>query len=245
MSTVLDVGDNGVSDEDQAGLCGPIKTYVDGVVSFPGAQWWDQLKHPDLPTALHSVLELFDRTAGARTGHLTQADDPHRSVRLFRVRAKEVLVLPDEHDAASARSVIALLPCRGYRATATANNHTPLTALRPPLSLRVFNQLAREGFTTVEQVTAVPDTALMDIRGMGGPSITAIRDAIAAVTTTTVPTGDVRLDAEQVRDLTGLLTTLNAYAQGHGSHDIARRADAFLLSLADSTPADPAREARQ
>jgi DNA-directed RNA polymerase alpha subunit len=47
--------------------------------------------------------------------------------------------------------------------------------------VRIYNMLAREGFSTVEQVAAVPDTALLDIRSMGGPSLTAVRDATATV----------------------------------------------------------------
>src|SRR5258705_456720 len=75
------------------------------------------------------------------------------------------------------------------------------------LTSRIHNALAREGFPAVEEVTAVPDAGLWDVRGMGPVSINAIRDASAAVRTYRYPDDQdvVTLSGDKVRELASLL----------------------------------------
>jgi hypothetical protein len=216
-----------MSDEPSAASQGETRARVSGVPSFPGAGPWDSAQHPDLPTALHWVLEQFNRTQ-ATTADIWQAE-PHRGCTIIRTRDKELLLL-GAHDDTVMRAAAAQLDDYGYREAALPGA-TSLAVLRPHLSTRVFNQLARHGFTTVEQVAAVPDIALMDIRLMGGSSVAAIRDALATVKAALHPAEDVQLTTAQVTELIQLLAVLSTYAEGHGNHALAARAEAFLVGL--------------
>ena len=121
----------------------------------------------------------------------------------------------------------------GSQVDSEAATVTALVVLRPHLSSRVYNLLTREGFTTVEEIAARDDFALLDIRTMGLPSIAAIREATATVRAEGIAATALHLDAGKTRELVWLLSTLSAYAEGQGSRDVARRADAFLLGLGD------------
>jgi hypothetical protein len=105
----------------------------------------------------------------------------------------------------------------------------PLETLKGSLSSRILNMLLREGFTTVEQVAATPDEVLLKMPLLGLPSITAIRDAIAAAEAAAhVPDGEILLDVDQVRELAVLLSTLAGYAEAREQRDVAHRARTFL-----------------
>lgn len=213
------------------GLAGRIRARVDGVPSFSGARWDEYRVHADLPAALEWVLGQLDQSWRPTTAHLWQEERLHRRATLYQAGDKDLVVLADDVDV-----VASLLPRRGYRAK-PLDSSTPLAALRPQLPARVYNMLSREGFTTVEQVAALSDTALMTIRKMGESSLTALRDAIAvAAPAKPVPARGVRLGAAQVRELVELLSTLSSYAEGRNNRDLARRADAFLLTLTGTAP---------
>jgi hypothetical protein len=218
-----------MGDEPSAESLGEFNARVAGVPSFPGAGPWDSVRHPDLPAALHWVLEQVDR-ARATTADLWQAEEPNLGCTLIRTRGKELLLLSTHTDETVARATAALLENHGYH-EAVLPGATALAVLRRHLSTRVYNQLTRHGFTTVEQVAAVPDAALMDIRLVGGPSIAAIRETLAAVKAALHPVEDVQLTTAQVAELIQLLAVLSTYAEGHGNHALAARADAFLIGL--------------
>ena len=155
---------------------------------------------------------------------------PHNGASLYRTRSKLAVVIGDDD---IAEVLCRLFPCQGWRLRPTAMPGTPVTALHPVLGNRIFNALAREGFTTVEEVAAVPDTALMDIRGMGLGSINTVRNAIAATQTPSYPNDDaaVTLSGRQLRELVLLLATLTVYAKARSQTDIADRAYAFVASV--------------
>ena len=77
---------------------------------------------------------------------------------------------------------------------------------------------------------------------MGAPSVTAIRDAIAALHAVEYPAGDtVVLAGEQTRELVTLLSTLAVYANARERHDEQdRRAEQVRATLraADLASAD-------
>ncbi|MGH3720396.1 MAG: DNA-directed RNA polymerase subunit alpha C-terminal domain-containing protein [Pseudonocardiaceae bacterium] len=63
---------------------------------------------------------------------------------------------------------------------------TPLAVAEPTLGHRAYKLLAREGVTTLEDLAAVPDEALMKLRNLGPRSLDAIHQAVAAYSEATV-----------------------------------------------------------
>ncbi|HWR46222.1 MAG TPA: DNA-directed RNA polymerase subunit alpha C-terminal domain-containing protein [Pseudonocardiaceae bacterium] len=63
---------------------------------------------------------------------------------------------------------------------------TPLEVAEPTLGHRAYKLLAREGFTSLEDLAAVPDEALMRLRNLGPKSLDAIHQALAAYSEATV-----------------------------------------------------------
>ena len=67
------------------------------------------------------------------------------------------------------------LPVDNWQRHALPTSVTLLSALRDRMGTRTFPLLRREGFTSIEEVTAVPDLGLLDIRNMGSTTISALR----------------------------------------------------------------------
>lgn len=145
---------------------------------------------PALPAALDWVLETLERH-GRVTASVTRSSQPWRTVRIVRVRDKEVLLVAGRYtgegrarkqvpDVAAVRAVAGLLPARGYHQV-VPGSATPLMTLRPLLPSRVLNCLAREGFTSVEQVAVLPDAALHDLPSLGTIGIGELHDLIATM----------------------------------------------------------------
>lgn len=63
---------------------------------------------------------------------------------------------------------------------------TPLEVAEPMLGHRAYKLLAREGFTTLEDLAPVPDEALMKLRNLGPRSLAAIHEALASYSQATV-----------------------------------------------------------
>jgi RNA polymerase alpha subunit len=63
---------------------------------------------------------------------------------------------------------------------------TPLEVAEPTLGHRTYKLLAREGFTTLEDLVAIPDEALMKLRNLGPKSLDAIHQAVAAYSEATL-----------------------------------------------------------
>ncbi|MGH3772454.1 MAG: DNA-directed RNA polymerase subunit alpha C-terminal domain-containing protein [Pseudonocardiaceae bacterium] len=63
---------------------------------------------------------------------------------------------------------------------------TPLEVAESMLGHRAYKLLAREGFTTLEDLAAVPDEALLQLRNLGSKSLDAIHQAVAAYSEATV-----------------------------------------------------------
>ena len=92
--------------------------------------------------------------------------------------------------------------------------------------------MIREGFASVEELAAVPDAGLREIRHVGRGAITEVRDVIAAARTVNVADDQVvTLSGGQARELASLLATLAVYAAARNQHDVARRAEAFSIDV--------------
>ncbi len=63
---------------------------------------------------------------------------------------------------------------------------TPLEVAEPTLGHRAYKLLTREGFTTLEDLAAIPDEALMKLRNLGPKALEAIHQAVAAYSDATV-----------------------------------------------------------
>ncbi len=63
---------------------------------------------------------------------------------------------------------------------------TLLEVAESTLGPRAYKLLAREGFTTLEELAATPDEALLELRNLGSKSLDAIHHAVAAYSDTSV-----------------------------------------------------------
>jgi hypothetical protein len=214
-----------------------INARVSGVPSFPGARLNDPRTHGDLTSGLHWILNQFDESRHAATAKLWSGSYPHSGAVIYRLddRYGDDKLVAVIGDSGLADSVRDLFPCRGWQLRQAAVPGIPLESLRATLTSRIYNALAREGFTTVEEIAVVPDDGLLDIRPLGIGSVDLIRDAIAVATNSHVPDIDppatASLTAGQLRELTALLSKLVTYANARGRDDIARRAQALLGDL--------------
>ena len=112
---------------------------------------------------------------------------------------------------------------------------TPLVTLGPLLPTRTPNLLMRKGYTSVEQVTTLPDAALHDLRSMGAVGISQLREAIATLgIAVSAAAALVTFTAEQAGEFARLLADLEALARAHDEHDLAEPAASFTLLLPDS-----------
>lgn len=63
---------------------------------------------------------------------------------------------------------------------------TLLEVAEPTLGHRTYNLLTREGFSTLEELAATPDEALLELRNLGPKSLDAIHHVVAAYSDATV-----------------------------------------------------------
>jgi hypothetical protein len=206
---------------------------VDGPATFPV-----------LAAALGWVLDMLERYDRVVTASVSSSSPPWRTVRIIRVRDKELLLAASKYtgeppdrkrvpDTAAVREVARLLPARGYCHVVLPEPQTPLATLGPLLSSRVLNCLLRDGYSSVEQVAVLPDAALHDMRSMGAIGIRELRAAIAGVGATPSVAAPVALTAGQAGQLARLLSALGALARTHDEDDLAEQVAAFARLLPD------------
>jgi hypothetical protein len=115
----------------------------------------------------------------------------------------------------------------------------PLEELRTALGARLYNQLRRAQLRTAEEVAAVTNATLRDLRVIGRQSVRSSRDitfqALAKDYTTGAP---VRLDGEQLREVIAFTAELALYAVEHNDTVLRRRTRSLLQVLAPGFP-DP------
>jgi hypothetical protein len=123
--------------------------------------------------------------------------------------------------------VRAALPVHGWDACPLPMSGTPLSTLREEVGERTFSMLRREGFATVEEVAAVPDSGLLDLRNMGLTTLGALRMAISTQRLDT--SGEpVTLSAYHVTELRMLLNRLTSQAKPDKKAVLMREATVFL-----------------
>uniref|UniRef100_UPI003F49AAFA DNA-directed RNA polymerase subunit alpha C-terminal domain-containing protein n=1 Tax=Actinoplanes sp. CA-151224 TaxID=3239904 RepID=UPI003F49AAFA len=218
-------------------MTGPIHALVHGAPIHQGID--RPVTFPTLPAALDWVLATLARHNRASARFWTESG-PYRTVTLVPVREAEMLLVAARYEGEGenrrqvpdpgAHQVVArLLPAHGYREVVLPEPGTPLHTLAPRLPSRVINCLLREGYTTVEQVAAVPDVALHDIRSLGVKGIGELRAASAGGTP--APAVTVVLTSEQADAVAGLLAALGELARAHGRPDLAEQAAAVQRDL--------------
>ena len=229
-------------------LSGPIWAHVQGAPAFRGLRGGadEPAEFPALPAAVDWVLAMLERY-GRVSASVRRGSSPWQTVHMVRVGGKQLLLaashyvgdgparrqVPNPH---AEREVARLLPARGYEPLMLPDPVTPLVALGPLLPSKVLNCLLREGYTSVEQVAALPDAALQDMRSMGAVGIGQVRDAIATLgVRPAVAPAPVTLPAEQAGELARLLSDLAALARTHDERDLAERAVALTRLLTAET----------
>jgi hypothetical protein len=218
-----------MTDTPETLMPGEIEARLDGALLDPRVEVWKGVSYPNINAAMQAVMPRF-RQSGAWTFHLWQAGDFRSGITAVRTNSG-ALILLDHGNADAAAAVAALLPDYGYQQF-LPSSVTPLASIRWQAPSRVYNMLTRHGFTTIEQVAACPDLALMDVNGMGDKSINALRDVVAETKAANLD-GPIELSADQLSELVKLLGLLSSYAQGQGNVALSRRAEKFLTELAE------------
>lgn len=180
--------------------------------------------------ALDWLLEQLDLNPRAVRGYLLRGHGLYGRVRIdvYRVDQRAMIVTGEEDLAAAVRR---LLPCRSWWQRLLSTPGRPAETLSPWLPNRILNALLREQLTTVEQLAAVPDAALLTIRGLGASSVQPIREAITAAAGPVANKHGwplLSLAYEQQRELMALLSILTDHARALDDQDTADRAQEFL-----------------
>ncbi|MFF5230239.1 hypothetical protein [Dactylosporangium sp. NPDC000521] len=195
--------------------------------------------------AVMRVLEAFSNrpfVGSARIMMDRGADRPAQHATLYRpAHGNAVVVVGGGTLAAAVRG---LFPHQGWHVRAEPSPGTDLATIRGALGPRVYNTLVRDGITTVEDLAAIPDMGLLDLRLMGPGSIERIRTAVVLHTSTPANSsagsaGPVTLTPGQAREARTLLGVLAVMSQARGDDATAVRADAVCAAL-DTSGADAA-----
>jgi hypothetical protein len=229
---------------DAAGFAPPFRVQVDHAPA-----WTEASAVVDCPTvraALEHVVGVFEAFFLAFAARVWASRGGGDVVQVYRRADRSVVVVGRN---ALADRVRAALPANGWNISALPMSETPLSTLREAVGERTLSMLRREGFTTVEEVAAVPDSGLLDLRNMGLTTLGTLRMAIAAQR---LDTGGepVTLSGYHVTELRMLLKRLASQAKPDKKADLMREVTAFLNeafpspgSACRSSP-DPARAAR-
>jgi hypothetical protein len=141
-----------------------------------------------LAAALRAVLHEFDRSAYCADAHVwvLPEDNGHESDRrrpdralLVRCPGRRVLVVGHDTLAHELRELL-LAGGAGWDLFLLPERQILLEVVEPMLGHRAYNMLTREGFRTVDEVVAAPESALLNIRNLGPKSLAAIQDVSTA-----------------------------------------------------------------
>jgi hypothetical protein len=119
------------------------------------------------------------------------------------------------------------LPVGQWRRHVLPTSPTLLSTLRDRLGTRTFALLRREGFTSLEEVTAVPDRGLLDIRNMGSTTISTLR-MIAAEGRVSAGGGPVTLSEDHAAELLMLLKVLLTHVKPQRKDELTRAVSTFV-----------------
>jgi hypothetical protein len=143
---------------------------------------------------------------------------------LFRRDDRTVVVVGQ---GAIADAVRTAMPVRGWVGHSLPERVTFLSTLRERLGTRTFSLLRREGFTTLEEVVAVPDGGLLDIRNLGSSTIATLR-MTAAEERARSGGGPVTLSDYHAAELLMLLKELLAHVKPQRKDELTRAVSEFV-----------------
>jgi hypothetical protein len=124
------------------------------------------------------------------------------------VESWEIHVIGQNRLADEIREVLRAGQIPGWRLRELPADQTPVHALYARLSSRSSNLLQQVPFVSAEEIAALPDEVLREIRGLGPSTLAEIRSALA--------------DAS-LREFRAVLISPAADGPGHGSDDFAAR----------------------
>lgn len=142
----------------------------------------------DLTAALATVLAVGPDTASVWAVHRDDGDERWRysrpqealgGLKLFKTSRRSVHVVGASQIAIQARAVLTADAVPGWTLHLTQDPSTPLTALQPLLTNRYYGLLERNGFTTVEEVEATPESGLAGLRSAGPKFLIAVSNGLA------------------------------------------------------------------
>jgi len=184
--------------------------------------------------ALERALDAFDRDR--TTGGVPLRVGTSGEVSLFPREDKSVVVIGHNALGDAVRSA---LPVRGWCAHRLPAEVTLLSTLWDELGGRTVLILRRAGFLSIDEVAAVPDVGLLDIRNLGMPTIAKIRMVAAAHRAETV-TGPVTLSAYHTGELLTLLKRLITHTNPLRKDELAHAVATFIAeALPGASPREP------
>jgi hypothetical protein len=145
-------------------------------------------------------------------------------VSLYRTDGKTVVVVGRNPLADAVRGA---LPVSGWSSHPLPDRVTLLSTVRETLGTRTFSLLRREGFTSIEEVTAIPDPGLLDIRNMGSTTIATLR-MIAAERGIDTAGASVTLSEYHAAELLMLLKVLLTHVKPQRKDELSQAVSAFI-----------------
>ena len=172
--------------------------------------------------AIEHALGAFETHYGGVRA-LLQADRAG-DMSLYRRDDKTIVVVGQNPLADAVRDA---LPIDGWRSHSLPHRVTLLSTVREALGTRTFSLLRREGFTSIEEVAAVPDRGLLDIRNMGSTTIATLR-MIAATGCVDTASGPVTLSEYHAAELIMLLKVLLTHLKPQRKDELSKAVSAFI-----------------
>jgi hypothetical protein len=189
-----------------------------------GATEFGYCEFVSVAEALAHALGVFDAEFCASSVYLWVPGLD--GVSLFRKDDRTVVVVGQ---GAVAEAVRTGLPVQGWADHCLPERVTFLSSLRERLGTRTFSLLRREGFTSLEEVVAVPDAGLLDIRNLGPSTIAALR-MIAAEEQARSVVGPVILSDYQAAELLMLLKDLLVHVKPQRKDELTRAVSEFVVA---------------
>lgn len=198
----------------------PVQVQVAGL-----PQWEDvrqNVEYETVTAALEHVVGAFETHYGGFSAllHADRVGD----VSLYRTDGKTVVVVGRNPLADAVRGA---LPVSGWSSHPLPDRVTLLSTVREALGTRTFSLLRREGFTSIEEVTAIPDRGLLDIRNMGSTTVATLR-MIAAGRGVDTAGGPVTLSEYHAAELLMLLKLLLTHVKPQRKDELSQAVGAFI-----------------
>jgi hypothetical protein len=200
----------------------PVRVQVAGL-----PQWEDvrqNVEYETVTAAIEHTLGAFETRYGYGGVRALLRADRSGDVSLFRRDDKTIVVVGQNPLADAVRDA---LPIDGWHSHPLPHRVTLLSTVRETLGTRTFSLLRREGFTSIEEVTAVPDRGLLDIRNMGSTTIATLR-MIAARGCVDTASGPVTLSEYHAAELIMLLRVLLTHLKPQRKDELSKAVSAFI-----------------